>query len=225
MAKTAPGPSVGPAPVIPLFLLAAGGYLLWFGVHYWRDPSVRWPTDPVKGVLQGKGIPPHTAATTVEADLTAAVASGTAAQAASTGGGGAGAGGAAGIAPGQSMAAYIAMGAALGPNGTPGQNQALARAMMSAYDPAWTAADFAVLVKGWDAESGWKTEAFNQPGNFDAAYGIPQSDPGTKMASAGADWKTNPATQILWGFGYIKGKYGRPSTVTTWPPGPSYEGY
>jgi hypothetical protein len=89
-AKTA-GPSVGPAPVIPLFLLAAGGYLLWFGVHYWRDGTVRWPTDPVKGVLQGKGIPPHVAATTVQADLTAAVASGNAAQAAA-GAGGAGAG-------------------------------------------------------------------------------------------------------------------------------------
>ena len=42
------------------------------------------------------------------------------------------------------------------------------------------------------------------------AYGIPQSLPGSKMASAGADWETNPATQITWGLGYIGGRYGTP---------------
>ncbi len=36
------------------------------------------------------------------------------------------------------------------------------------------------------------------------AYGIPQALPGEKMASAGADWQTNPATQINWGIGYIR---------------------
>jgi len=42
------------------------------------------------------------------------------------------------------------------------------------------------------------------------AYGIPQALPGSKMASAGADWATNPATQITWGLGYITGRYGTP---------------
>ncbi len=35
----------------------------------------------------------------------------------------------------------------------------------------------------------------------------PQALPGDKMASAGADWKTNPQTQIKWGASYIKGRY------------------
>jgi hypothetical protein len=42
------------------------------------------------------------------------------------------------------------------------------------------------------------------------AYGIPQSLPGSKMASAGADWQTDAATQIRWGLGYVKSVYGTP---------------
>ena len=38
----------------------------------------------------------------------------------------------------------------------------------------------------------------------------PQALPGSKMASAGPDWQSNPATQIRWGLGYIKGLYGSP---------------
>jgi hypothetical protein len=30
------------------------------------------------------------------------------------------------------------------------------------------------------------------------------------MASAGADYRTNPVTQIRWGLGYIKDRYGTP---------------
>jgi hypothetical protein len=47
---------VGDAPVIPVALMVSGLYLCWFGVHYWRTDT-RWPTDPVKGILTGKGIP------------------------------------------------------------------------------------------------------------------------------------------------------------------------
>ena len=43
-----------------------------------------------------------------------------------------------------------------------------------------------------------------------SAYGIPQALPGEKMASAGADWATNPETQIRWGLGYIRDSYGSP---------------
>ena len=45
------------------------------------------------------------------------------------------------------------------------------------------------------------------------AYGIPQALPGSKMASSGADWRTNPVTQINWGIGYIKGRYGTPCSA------------
>ena len=46
--------------------------------------------------------------------------------------------------------------------------------------------------------------------NASGAYGIPQALPGSKMASAGADWQTDPTTQIKWGLGYIKSTYGTP---------------
>lgn len=47
---------VGNAPVIPVAMIITGFYLAWFGVHYWRR-DVKWPSDPVKSVLQGKGVP------------------------------------------------------------------------------------------------------------------------------------------------------------------------
>ena len=66
---------------------------------------------------------------------------------------------------------------------------------------------FPCLDKLWKKESGWNYKAENPSSG---AYGIPQSLPGSKMASAGDDWKTNPATQIKWGLGYIEGRYGSP---------------
>jgi resuscitation-promoting factor RpfB len=45
------------------------------------------------------------------------------------------------------------------------------------------------------------------------AYGIPQSLPASKMASAGADYMTDPATEIRWGLGYIRATYGDPCTA------------
>lgn len=47
---------VGDAPVIPVLIMVTGAYLTWFGVHYWRSDT-KWPTDPIKAVLQGKSIP------------------------------------------------------------------------------------------------------------------------------------------------------------------------
>jgi hypothetical protein len=67
-------------------------------------------------------------------------------------------------------------------------------------------AEMPCLDKLWTKESGWNYKASNPSG----AYGIPQALPGSKMASVAADWKTSPATQIKWGLGYIKGRYGTP---------------
>ena len=56
-------------------------------------------------------------------------------------------------------------------------------------------------------ESGWNVEATNPSSG---AYGLGQALPGSKMASAGSDWRTNPATQIRWTLGYMDGRYGSP---------------
>ncbi len=39
-------------------------------------------------------------------------------------------------------------------------------------------------------------------------YGLCQSTPATKMSSAGADWASNPVTQLKWCSGYAAGRYG-----------------
>ena len=54
-------------------------------------------------------------------------------------------------------------------------------------------------------ESGWRVNATNRSSG---AYGIPQALPGSKMASAGADWQTNPITQLKWMNSYVLGRYG-----------------
>lgn len=56
-------------------------------------------------------------------------------------------------------------------------------------------------------ESGWDVNASNPSSG---AYGLVQALPGNKMASAGADWQTNPATQIEWGLDYMNERYGSP---------------
>ena len=66
---------------------------------------------------------------------------------------------------------------------------------------------FPCLDKLWTRESGWNYKAYNASSG---AYGIPQALPGSKMASVADDWKTNPATQIKWGLGYIEGRYNDP---------------
>lgn len=81
----------------------------------------------------------------------------------------------------------------------------VARAMLA--DFGWDEGQFSCLDRIWTQESGWRVNAENPSSG---AYGIPQSLPGTKMASAGSDWRTNPATQIEWGLGYIEGRYGSP---------------
>lgn len=88
---------------------------------------------------------------------------------------------------------------------SPGSAQAEAANQMQAF--GWGADQLACLIPLWQKESGWNVLAANPSSG---AYGIPQSLPGSKMASAGADWQTNPATQIKWGLGYIKDRYQTP---------------
>ena len=54
-------------------------------------------------------------------------------------------------------------------------------------------------------ESGCRIDAVN---NYSGAYGIPQALPGSKMATEGSDWETNPVTQIKWMAKYVKERYG-----------------
>jgi hypothetical protein len=56
-------------------------------------------------------------------------------------------------------------------------------------------------------ESGWNYTATNASSG---AYGLVQALPGSKMSSVGADWRTNPATQIKWGLNYMNSRYGSP---------------
>ncbi|PYD00260.1 phospholipase [Microbacterium esteraromaticum] len=96
--------------------------------------------------------------------------------------------------------------AALAAANTPEGAKAVARTM-AAERYGWGEGEFSCLAKLWTKESGWNYQAYNSNGG---ATGIPQALPGSKMATAGADWRTNAATQIAWGLGYIDRAYGSP---------------
>ncbi|MFC8370236.1 MULTISPECIES: transglycosylase SLT domain-containing protein [unclassified Streptomyces] len=66
-------------------------------------------------------------------------------------------------------------------------------------------AEFQCFSKIVQHESSWNPSATNASSG---AYGLVQALPASKMASAGSDWKTNPATQIKWGLDYMKDRYG-----------------
>ena len=85
-------------------------------------------------------------------------------------------------------------------------NVALGQRMAAAY--GWgSGSQWSCLDALWTRESGWRM-VWNFQGS--GAYGIPQSLPASKMATAGADYMTSPATQIKWGLGYISQTYGTP---------------
>jgi len=90
----------------------------------------------------------------------------------------------------------------------PGSAQSIAYSIMGGFGFS-PQTYFGCLQDIWNRESGWVYDAENASG----AYGIPQALPGSKMASAGADWQTDPATQIRWGLGYIKDVYGNPCSA------------
>jgi hypothetical protein len=96
----------------------------------------------------------------------------------------------------------VAQHTASAPSGSP---QQIAEQMLSQF--GWSSGQFSCLQPLWAHESGWNPYAQNPSSG---AYGIPQALPGSKMASAGGDWQSNPATQIRWGLSYIQGNYGSP---------------
>ncbi|MFB6676968.1 lytic transglycosylase domain-containing protein [Streptomyces sp. NPDC056390] len=85
------------------------------------------------------------------------------------------------------------------------QIQAMARQMV----PAGQFQCFSNIV---DHESSWNYRATNASSG---AYGLFQALPASKYSSAGADWQTNPATQIKWGLNYMNGRYGSPCEAWT----------
>lgn len=81
----------------------------------------------------------------------------------------------------------------------------IARSMLR--DFGWSKRQFKFLDWLWNRESSWNVRASNP---YSGAYGIPQAVPGSKMASAGSNWRTSARTQIRWGLDYIHGRYGSP---------------
>ncbi|WP_285242883.1 lytic transglycosylase domain-containing protein [Pseudarthrobacter sp. fls2-241-R2A-127] len=71
----------------------------------------------------------------------------------------------------------------------------------------WGPDQFQCLSQLWTKESSWLTTATNASSG---AYGIAQALPPGKYASAGSDWLTSYRTQIEWGLGYIRDRYGSP---------------
>ncbi|NEB07689.1 transglycosylase SLT domain-containing protein [Streptomyces coelicoflavus] len=86
-----------------------------------------------------------------------------------------------------------------------GQIQAMARQMV----PSGQFQCFSNIV---NHESSWNYQAVNPSSG---AYGLFQALPAGKYASAGADWRTNPATQIKWGLSYMDNRYGSPCEAWT----------
>ena len=83
--------------------------------------------------------------------------------------------------------------------------------MLPAY--GWGEGQYQCLEIMWTRESNWNYAAENPSSG---AYGIPQSLPANKMASVASDWHDNAVTQIKWGLGYIKERYGSPCQAWAW---------
>jgi hypothetical protein len=87
---------------------------------------------------------------------------------------------------------------------TPEAGTAKAYAYNYIQNYEWGLDQYSCLVNLWTRESQWRTLARNPSSG---AYGIPQAWPASKMATEGADWMTNPETQVRWGVKYIATRY------------------
>jgi hypothetical protein len=97
---------------------------------------------------------------------------------------------------------------------TPRDPRSVARAMLPKF--GFGSDQFSCLDSLYVGESGWDVHADNPTSS---AYGIPQALPGSKMASAGPNWENDAATQIRWGLGYIKARYGTPCSALSFKQG------
>ena len=92
--------------------------------------------------------------------------------------------------------------------GAKGEYQKYALSLLP--DFGWNASELEPLIYLWNRESGWNPNSHNKSSG---AHGIPQALPGSKMASEGSDYYTNPEPQIRWGLKYIARRYGSPSAA------------
>lgn len=93
-------------------------------------------------------------------------------------------------------------------SGIKGEYQKYALSLLP--DFGWDSSELEPLIYLWNKESGWNPNSHNKSSG---AHGIPQALPGSKMASEGSDYRTNPEPQIRWGLKYIAGRYGSPSAA------------
>jgi hypothetical protein len=94
----------------------------------------------------------------------------------------------------------------------PGTGAKFVAAKWNALTYFWSDAQMSCLNSLWSRESHWNFKSRN---SSSGAYGIPQANPGSKMSSAGSDWRTNPITQIKWGMSYVNARYGNPCGALT----------
>ena len=105
------------------------------------------------------------------------------------------------------------------PSPSPGGLWHASRELAQAYaggaaaQRGWTGSQFNDLVTLWNKESSWLWYAQNPSS---PAYGIPQANPGFKMAQFGANWRDDAAVQIDWGLYYIAQRYGSPSAAMSY---------
>lgn len=198
---------VGDAPVIPLVLLMAGLYIAWFGIHYWRS-DIKYPSTPVKDILQGNGLTPSTPVTAHKTELLADV-TGASAQTGASG-------------PATGTVPNTPPVGSFGGGGTPDANKNMAKLLASTY--GWSSgAEWDALVNLWERESGWSNTADTRVthaggDNMNSsvfAYGIAQARPATKYPLPGQPpdkgGKADAGTQITWGLIYIQQSYGSPT--------------
>lgn len=211
------------APIIPVILLGAGFYLCWFAIHYFKS-DVKWPTDPLKAVLQGKRLPSAAGTPTeTQAQVTKALQQQQAtieqqAQANDAN------------APGSTASGAAATGIHTAPTATAAANQTLGKLVAAAYGwaPTQSASNWSSLVSLWNQESGWDNNAAN-PGS--GAYGIAQAlghgqgsatqgsvtnqygGYGISDSMAAAANSGDATAQITWGLQYIKETYGSPDAA------------
>lgn len=191
---------VGSAPTIPIILMVVGLYVAWFAIHYWRDQSIAYPSDPVKAILQGKPLPSHTTATTA-VELTAV-------DEAQTGGsGGNGGDPAPGPAPSGTIQNMARM--ALGRFGWTSSQQQTAFDQVESREAGWN-------PKARNASSGalgiaqalghGNANTAGTLGNEYGGYGL--TDAQAVQANSGSAWY-----QLVWMVNYIHSVYGSPEAA------------